>query len=94
MVRQWQNLFYGERYSATILNDSVDFVKLAEALGAVGMRITKRSELKEALEKAVSLGCPVVLDCQIDRDDKVFPMVPAGAPIEDVFDQDDLKKEK
>ena len=94
MVRQWQNLFYGERYSATILNDSVDFVKLAEALGAVGMRITKRSELKEALEKAVSLGRPVVLDCQIDRDDKVFPMVPAGAPIEDVFDQDDLKKEK
>ena len=94
MVRQWQNLFYGERYSATILNDSVDFVKLAEALGAVGMRITKRSELKEALEKAVSLGRPVVLDCQIDRDDKVFPMVPAGAPIEDVFDQDDLNKEK
>ena len=94
MVRQWQNLFYGERYSATILNDSVDFVKLAEALGAVGMRITKRSELKEALEKAVSLGRPVVLDCQIDRDDKVFPMVPAGAPIEDVFDQDDLKIEK
>ena len=94
MVRQWQNLFYGERYSATILNDSVDFVKLAEALGAVGMQITKRSELKEALEKAVSLGRPVVLDCQIDRDDKVFPMVPAGAPIEDVFDQDDLKKEK
>ena len=94
MVRQWQTLFYGQRYSATVLNDKVDFVKLAEALGAVGMRITKRSELKEALEKAVSLGRPVVLDCQIDRDDKVFPMVPAGAPIEDVFDQDDLKKEK
>ena len=92
MVRQWQTLFYGERYSATILNDAVDFVKLAEALGAVGMRVTKISELKETLEKAIALGRPVVIDCQIDRDDKVFPMVPAGAAIEEVFDQDDLKK--
>ena len=92
MVRQWQTLFYGERYSATILNDSVDFVKLAEALGAVGMRVTKKSDLKETLEKALALGRPVVIDCQIDRDDKVFPMVPAGAAIEEVFDQDDLKK--
>ena len=92
MVRQWQTLFYGERYSSTILNDAVDFVKLAEALGAVGIRVTNQDELKEALEKAVSLGRPVVIDCQIDRDDKVFPMVPAGAPIEEVFDQDDLKK--
>lgn len=92
MVRQWQTLFYGERYSATVLNDAVDFVKLAEALGAVGMRVTKISELKETLEKAIALGRPVVIDCQIDRDDKVFPMVPAGAAIEEVFDQDDLKK--
>ena len=92
MVRQWQTLFYGERYSSTILNDAVDFVKLAEALGAVGMRVTKKSELKETLEKAIALGRPVVLDCQIDQDDKVFPMVPAGAAIEEVFDQDDLKK--
>ena len=92
MVRQWQTLFYGERYSATILNDAVDFVKLAEALGAVGIRVTKISELKETLEKAIALGRPVVIDCQIDRDDKVFPMVPAGAAIEEVFDQDDLKK--
>ena len=92
MVRQWQTLFYGERYSATVLNDTVDFVKLAEALGAVGLRVTKKSELKETLEKAIALGRPVVIDCQIDRDDKVFPMVPAGAAIEEVFDQDDLKK--
>ncbi|MDO5539050.1 MAG: biosynthetic-type acetolactate synthase large subunit [Eubacteriales bacterium] len=91
MVRQWQTLFYKERYSATILNDGVDFVKLAEAMGAVGIRVTEKSELRPALEKAVSLGRPVVIDCQIDRDDKVFPMVPAGAPIEEVFDQDDLQ---
>jgi len=91
MVRQWQTLFYKERYSATVLNDGVDFVKLAEAMGAAGIRVTEKEELKPALEKAISLGRPVVIDCQIDRDDKVFPMVPAGAPIEEVFDQDDLK---
>ena len=93
MVRQWQTLFYKGNYSATILNDGVDFVKLAEAMGAVGIRVTTREELKDALDKALSLGKPVVLDCQIDKDDKVFPMVPAGAPIEEVFDQDDLGKQ-
>ncbi|MGI6018074.1 MAG: biosynthetic-type acetolactate synthase large subunit [Marvinbryantia sp.] len=92
MVRQWQTLFYKERYSSTILNDGVDFVKVAEGLGAVGIRVTTKEELKDALSKAFTLGRPVLLDCQIDRDDKVFPMVPAGAPIEEVFDQDDLKK--
>ena len=92
MVRQWQNLFYGRRYSATILDDNVDFVKLAEALGAEGMRITKREEVAPALEKAIALGRPVVIDCIIDNDDKVFPMMPAGAPLEDTFDADDLEK--
>ena len=91
MVRQWQDLFYGQRYSATVLNDAVDFVKLAEAMGAVGIRVTKKEELAPAFEKAMSLGRPVVLDCVIDCDDKVFPMVAAGKPIETVFDQDDLE---
>ena len=91
MVRQWQTLFYGKRYSNTILNDNVDFVKLAEAMGAVGIRVTKKEELEPAVRKAIELGCPVVIDCIIDKDDKVFPMVPAGAAIEEVFDQDDLK---
>ncbi len=90
MVRQWQTLFYDERYSATVLNDNVDFVKVAEALGAAGMRVTKKEELRPALEKAIALGRPVLIDCQIDQDDKVFPMVPAGAPIEEAFDQDDI----
>ena len=93
MVRQWQTLFYGKRYSQTILNDGVDFVKVAEALGAEGIRVTKKEEVAPAVEKAIALGKPVVIDCVIDCDDKVFPMVPAGAPIEDVFDQDDLNKE-
>lgn len=93
MVRQWQTLFYGKRYSQTVLNDSVDFVKLAEAMGAEGIRVTKKEEVRPALEKAVSLGRPVVIDCIIDCDEKVFPMVPAGKPIDTVFDQDDLKTE-
>lgn len=91
MVRQWQTLFYEKRYSATVLNDSVDFVKLAEAMGAVGMRVTKKEELAPAFEKALSLGRPVVIDCVIDCDDKVFPMVAAGQPIDTVFDQDDIQ---
>ena len=92
MVRQWQTLFYDHRYSNTILDDPVDFVKLAEAMGAVGIRVTKREEIGPALEKAISLNKPVVIDCVIESDDKVFPMVPAGAPISEVFDGDDLKK--
>ena len=92
MVRQWQTLFYGERYSQTILDDSVDFVKLAEALGVEACRVTKPEEFGPALAHAVSLGKPYLIDCMIGSDDKVFPMVPAGKPIETVFDQDDLDK--
>ena len=95
MVRQWQTLFYDHRYSSTILDDKVDFVKFAESMGAVGIRVTKKEEVGPAVEKAIALNTTVVLDCQIDCDDKVFPMVPAGAPIEEVFDAEDLaKKEK
>lgn len=94
MVRQWQTLFYGHRYSNTMLEDKVDFVKFAESMGAVGIRVTKKEEVAPAIEKAIALNTTVVIDCQIDCDDKVFPMVPAGAPIADVFDEDDLKKKK
>ena len=94
MVRQWQTLFYGGRYSATVLDDKVDFVKVAEGLGCKAIRITKKEEVGPALEKAIAYGGPVVLDCQIDQDDKVFPMVPAGAAIDEVFDEDDLNKNK
>ena len=95
MVRQWQTLFYDHRYSSTRLDDKVDFVKFAESMGAVGIRVTKKEEVGPAIEKAIALNTTVVLDCQIDCDDKVFPMVPAGAPIEEVFDAEDLaKKEK
>ena len=94
MVRQWQTLFYDHRYSSTILDDKVDFVKFAESMGAVGIRVTKKEEVGPAIEKAIALNTTVVLDCQIDCDDKVFLMVPAGAAIEDAFDEDDLKKKE
>lgn len=90
MVRQWQTLFYEERYSNTVLNDAVDFVKVAEAMGAVGIRVTEKEDVVPALEKALALNKPVVIDFFIDKDLKVFPMVPAGANIEDAFDQEDL----
>lgn len=91
MVRQWQNLFYEARYSATVLNDAVDFVKLAEAMGAEGIRATTQEEFKDAFAKALTLGKPVVIDCQIDSDDKVWPMVAPGAAISEAFDEQDLK---
>ena len=91
MVRQWQNLFYGQRYSATVLNDAVDFVKLAEAMGAKGVRVTTQAEFKEAFKEALASGKPVVIDCQIDQDDKVWPMVAPGAAISEAFDENDLE---
>ena len=91
MVRQWQTLFYDHRYSNTILNDNVDFVKFAESMGAVGIRVTKKEEVGPAIERAIKLNTTVVIECVIDQDDKVFPMVPAGASISDAFDAEDLK---
>ena len=91
MVRQWQTLYYGKRYSHTILNDHVDFVKLAEAMGARAYRVTRKEELKPVIEEAMALDIPVVIDCQIHCDDKVFPMVSPGAAISDAFDDKDLK---
>lgn len=92
MVRQWQTLFYGKRYSNTVLNDSVDFVKLAEAMGAEAFRITKCDEVEDVLRKAIALNKPVLIDCIIDSDDKVFPMVPPGAAIEDAFSEEDIQQ--
>ncbi len=91
MVRQWQTLFYDHRYSNTVLDDQVDFCKVAEGLGCEAILVTKKEEVAPALEKALSLGKPVVLNCIIEKDDCVFPMVPAGAPISEAFDGDDLK---
>lgn len=93
MVRQWQTLFYGKRYSQTVLDDQVDFVKVAEGLGARAFRVTKKEEFEPVFREALELNIPVVIDCQIGSDDKVFPMVPAGKPNEDAFDEIDLRIE-
>lgn len=94
MVRQWQTLFYGKRYSQTVLNDKVDFCKVAEGLGCAAIKVTKKEEVGPAIEKAISLKAPVLIECIIPEDDKVFPMVPAGAPLTDVFDGEDLREKQ
>ena len=91
MVRQWQTLFYGKRYSQTVLEDSVDFCKVAEGLGCLAIRVTKKEEVGPAIEKAIASGRPALIECVIPKDDKVFPMVPAGAALDEVFDGDDLE---
>ena len=90
MVRQWQTLFYKEHYSATILDDGVDFVKVAEALGCEARRVTSREEFEAAFAEALDCKKPFVIDCIIDSDDKVWPMVAPGAPINEAFDANDV----
>jgi acetolactate synthase-1/2/3 large subunit len=80
MVRQWQELFYKKRYSYTTLNNP-DFVKLAESYGAVGIRVTKKSDVRTSIEKAISTDEVVLLDFHIEPQENVFPMVPAGEAI-------------
>ena len=92
MVRQWQTLFYEKRYSSTVLDDAVDFVKLAEAMGAVGIRVTTREKFRKAFQEALTIGRPIVIDCQIDSDEKVWPMVAPGAAISEAFSEEDLEK--
>ena len=92
MVRQWQDLFYGKRYSATVLDDCVDFVKVSEGMGAKGYRVQTIEEFEAALKDAMALNIPCVIDCLIDREDKVFPMVSPGAAISEAFDRQDLDR--
>lgn len=91
MVRQWQDLFYNQHYSATVLDDGVDYVKLAEAMGAAAFRVTTREEFDQVFAKALEINGPVVIDAIIDCDDKVWPMVAPGAPISEAFTDEDLK---
>ena len=92
MVRQWQTLFYGKRYSATVLNDKVDFCKVAEGLGCKAIKVTKKEEVAPAIQEAMDYNGPVVIECMIQEDDKVFPMVAPGAAIDEVFDQNDVNE--
>ena len=90
MVRQWQTLFYGKRYSSTILEDKVDYCKVSEAMGAKAIRVTAREEVDDAVKTALAAGEPVVIEVVIGQDDKVWPMVAPGAAIEDAFDEKEL----
>ena len=94
MVRQWQDLFYGKRYSATVLDDQVDFVKVSEGLGAKAYSVDTIEEFEKAFKEAIELNIPCVIDCHIDREDKVFPMVSPGAAISEAFDREDLNNKK
>ena len=90
MVRQWQTLFYNKHYSATVIDDGVDYVKLAEAMGCTGVRVTTQEEFSQALSEALRSDKPVLIDCIIDSDDKVWPMVAPGAPINEFFKESDV----
>lgn len=85
MIRQWQNLFFDNRFMATALERKTDFVKLADAFGATGLRATSLEELKESLDKAFALNSPVVIDCLIPNEESVFPMVPPNGSLENII---------
>jgi acetolactate synthase-1/2/3 large subunit len=92
MVRQWQTLFYGRRYASTVIDDGVDYIKLAESMGARAYKVTKKEEFVPAFREALKSDVPVLIDVIIDEDDKVFPMVAPGANIDEAFDENDLMK--
>ncbi len=92
MVHQWQQLFYGHRYSNTLLDDGADFVRIVEGMGASGVRVSTREEFEKAFADALLSDTPVLIDCVIGCDDNVWPMVAPGAPISDVFDKGDIEK--
>ena len=94
MVRQWQTLFYGQRYSNTILEDKVDFCKVAEGLGCKAIKVTTKEEIASAIKIAMEHDGPVVIECMIGKDDKVFPMVAPGGAIAEAFDDTDLKNKQ
>jgi acetolactate synthase-1/2/3 large subunit len=85
MVRQWQQLFYDRRYSHSTFTRHPDFVKLAEAYGAVGLRTDKPGEVEQVIKKALSINKPVIMDFIVENEECVYPMVPAGAPISNMI---------
>lgn len=94
MVRQWQTLFYGKRYSQTLLAQNIDYVKLAEAMNVKAFRVTKKDEVDEVIKKALKIKGPVFIEVVIDQNESVWPMVPAGATLEETFSEEDLKEKE
>ncbi|MEI6875814.1 MAG: thiamine pyrophosphate-dependent enzyme, partial [Spirochaetota bacterium] len=85
MVRQWQNLFYDNRYSGVDLEGNPDFVKLAQAYGIKGIRITRPADVRRALQAALDHPGPCLIDAEVEHHDNVFPMIPAGAPLRNMI---------
>lgn len=94
MVRQWQTLFYGKRYSQTLLSQDIDYVKLAESMNIKAFRVTKKDEVDEAIKKALNAKGPVFIEVVIDKNESVWPMVPAGATLEETFSEEDVKEKE
>ena len=85
MVYQWQNVFYGGRFSNTIMERKTDYVKVAEGFGLTGYRADTIEELQQAMEKALASDGPVWIDCRIDREERVLPMIPGGKTVDDMI---------
>ena len=94
MVRQWQTLFYGKRYSQTLLSQDIDYVKLAESMSITAFRVTKKEEVDEVIKKALKAKGPVFIEVVIDKNESVWPMVPAGATLEETFSEEDVKEKE
>jgi len=86
MVRQWQEIFYNKRYSYTLMKTKTDFVKLAEAMGAVGIRVTEKDDVRDAIEEALKIDRPVLIDFHVVKEENVSPMVPPGGSIDQMMD--------
>ena len=94
MVRQWQTLFYGGRYSQTMLSQDIDYVKLAEAMSVKAFRVTKKEDVDGVIKKALKEKGPVFIEVVIDKNESVWPMVPAGAALEETFSEEDIKEKE
>ena len=94
MVRQWQTLFYCKRYSQTLLSQDIDYVKLAESMNIKAFRVTKKDEVDEVIKKALKAKGPVFIEVVIDKNESVWPMVPAGATLEETFSEEDVKEKE
>ncbi len=94
MVRQWQEFFWDKRYSHTNIDNSVDFIKLADAYGAIGIRVKKKEEVEDAIKKALETDNVVIIDFWIEREENVYPMVPAGSTVENIIECNDDKDGK
>ena len=87
MVRQWQEFFYDKSYVATAYTHNPDFVKLAEAFGMLGIRVTDKAQVRSAILKAMEYDGPALIDFVVEEEENVYPMIPAGQTIQDLIEE-------